>query len=165
MGRISRAQMFMQMAKVASLRSTCHRLNVGAIVTRENNPIAVGWNGQESGMPHCAGNSCPGIVPGQCDTIHAEVNALNKAQVLLLGRSWKPVDLYCTNSPCPGCVAYILRRREAQQAGITVGRIFYEVPYRDVSHLGQLHGLVEVYNVTPAGYIVDHFTRQVVEMP
>jgi len=164
MGRISRAQMFMQMARVASLRSTCHRLNVGAIVTQENNPIAVGWNGQEPGAPHCRGNECPGIVPGNCGTLHAEVNALTKAAKVLLAEypahMVAPVDLYCTDSPCSFCTKFIL-----EDAGIRVGRIFYETPYRDVSHLGQFHGITEVYLVTPAGYIVDHFSRKVVELP
>lgn len=164
MGRISRAQMFMQMARVASYRSTCHRLNVGAIVTQGNNPIAVGWNGQEPGAPHCRGNDCPGIVPGNCGTLHAEVNALTKAATLLLSEypadHQEPVDLYCTDSPCGFCTEFIL-----ESCGIKVGRIFYETPYRDMTHLGRFHGITEVYVVTPAGYIVDHFSRQVVELP
>lgn len=164
MGRISRQVMFMQMARIASLRSTCHRLNVGAIVTQENNPIAIGWNGQEPGAPHCAGNTCPGIVPGRCGTLHAEVNALTKASKILLSEypasHQPPVDLYCTDSPCGFCTEFILR-----DTAVSVGRIFYETPYRDTSHLGQLHGVSEVYLVTPAGYIVDHFTRRVVELP
>lgn len=164
MGRISREVMFMEMARVASKRSTCFRLNVGAIVTQENNPIAVGWNGQEPGAPHCRGNDCPGIVPGNCGTLHAEVNALTKAATLLLAEypstHQPPVDLYCTDSPCPFCTDFIL-----DNCGIPVGRIFYEKPYRVSDHLDKLRGTTEVYLVTPAGYIVDHFTRKVVEMP
>lgn len=162
MGRITRSVMFMQMARAASLRSTCFRLNVGAIVTQENNPIAVGWNGQEPGAPHCAGNECPGIVPGRCGTLHAEVNALTKAGRILTAvnaAAEHVVDLYCTDSPCGFCTKFIM-----EDTSLKVQRIFYETPYRDVSHLGQLHGMTEVYLVTPAGYIVDHFTRQVVEM-
>lgn len=161
MGRISRAQMFMDMARAASRRSTCFRLNVGAIVTQGNNPIAVGWNGQEPGAPHCAGNGCPGIVPGRCGTIHAEVNALVKASTLLGADRWhEGVDLYVTNSPCSGCMEFIL-----EDTPLKVANIFYEVPYRDVSHLGHLKDKLNLYVVTPAGYIVEHFTRQVVELP
>jgi dCMP deaminase len=156
--------MFMQMARIASLRSTCHRLNVGAIVTQDNNPIAIGWNGQEPGAPHCAGNDCPGIVPGRCGTLHAEVNALTKAAKILLSEyptsHQPPIDLYCTDSPCGFCTQFML-----EDTPLNIGRIFYETPYRDTSHLGQLHGVTEVYLVTPAGYIVDHFTRRVVELP
>lgn len=164
MGRISREWMFMEMARAASRRSTCFRLNVGAIVVRENNPIAVGWNGQEPGAPHCAGNDCPGVTPGKCGTLHAEVNALKKAEILSLGRSIKPYDLYCTDSPCGLCVEYIvgINKREGTSP---VGRIFYETPYRDTSALGRLFGIVEVYNLTPAGYVMDHFTRKVIDLP
>lgn len=163
MGRISREVMFMEMARIASRRSTCHRLNVGAIVTQQNNPIAIGWNGQEPGAPHCAGNDCPGIVPGRCGTLHAEVNALTKAGRILCAANAAGeyhVDLYCTDSPCSLCTSFIL-----EDTSLIVDRIFYETPYRDTSHLEKFCGVTRVYLVTPAGYIVDHFTRQVVEMP
>lgn len=156
--------MFMEMARAASRRSTCFRLNVGAIVTQGNNPIAVGWNGQEPGAPHCTGNSCPGVVPGKCGTLHAEVNALTKAAQVLRGdRHFSldhEVELYCTDSPCVMCCEFI-----RHNTPLTVSKIFYETPYRDVSHLGMLKGLMGVYLVTPAGYIVEHFSRQVVELP
>lgn len=169
MGRISRQVMFMMMARAAAMRSTCHRLNVGALVTQDNNPVSVGWNGQQPGAPHCAGNACPGIVPGNCGTLHAEVNALKKAGILLRNAESHAVDLYCTNSPCPSCVEFI-----RTGTGLTVKRVFYEIPYRDTSALGGLlvpdedelfKGVEGVYLVTPAGYIVDHFSRQVVELP
>jgi dCMP deaminase len=176
MGRISREVMFMGMARLASQRATCHRLNVGAIVTRENNPISVGWNGAEAGAPHCAGNDCPGIVPGNCGTLHAEANAIKKADLIMgvngSGRS-PQVDLYTTDSPCPTCCALILNSR------LYIRRIFYEKPYRVIDHLNMFRDLyvdpeypndrrdrkTDVYLVTPAGYIVNHFTREVVELP
>ena len=168
-GRISRQSMFMMMARAAAMRSTCFRLNVGAIVTKDNNPVAVGWNGQAPGAPHCEGNDCPGVVPGNCGTIHAEVNALAKAQGLLdIGG---PVDLYVTHSPCADCLASLMH------GALHVERIFFEVPYRNTNHLGMVHrpyiiryaGIThhrttEVYEVTPAGYIVEYFTREVVEL-
>lgn len=173
MGRISRTAMYMQMARIASQRSTCFRLNVGAIVTHDNSPVAIGWNGAKSGAPHCAGNDCPGVVPGKCGTLHAESNALTKASnILPLGAS---VDLYCTDSPCPDCTLMVLN------TDIYVRRIFFETPYRIKDHLGIFklpyaspirvgpgdpHSRVtEVYEVTPAGYIVEFFTRRVVELP
>lgn len=164
MGRISRQVMFMQMARTAAMRSTCHRLNVGAIVVRDNNPVSIGWGGHEPGAPHCPGNTCPGIVPGNCPTIHAEVNALDKAQTLLLGLKKKPLDLYCTHSPCLSCTEWILKFAERNYS-IGLSKIFFEVPYRNTQHLAMLHGKIEVYEVTPAGYIVDYFSRQVVELP
>lgn len=165
MARINRHQLFMGIARLASQRATCFRLNVGAVVVQNNNPIALGYNGQRPGENHCQGNECPGIVPGNCGTFHAEVNALTKASTLLasnLGVGIWPteVDLYCTDSPCGYCTTFIL-----ENTPLRVTRIFYGTPYRDTSHLGRFFGIAEVYQITPAGYIVDHFTRKVIELP
>lgn len=171
MGRISRQVMFMGMARLASQRSTCFRRNVGALVVHENNPVSAGWNGQEPGAEHCPGNDCPGIVPGMCGTLHAEHNAMTTACRLLPVRT--KVDLYATDAPCPQCCLLLMN------SGLHVERVFFEVPYRDMSALKQLqsyqdpewpnrpdiHRRTEVYEVTPAGYIVEHFTRRVVELP
>lgn len=168
MGRISRQVMFMDMARAASKRSTCFRRNVGAIVVHRNNPVSAGWNGQEPGARHCAGNDCPGIVPGMCGTLHAEHNAMRVAVELLLPGD--DVDLYCTDAPCPNCCMLI------RNSALYVRRIFFEVPYRDMSALASLQHYscpedlelfrrTEVYEVTPAGYIVEHFTRRVEELP
>lgn len=43
----------MDMAQVVSQRSTCSRLHVGAIVSRDGRVIATGYNGAPSGLPHC----------------------------------------------------------------------------------------------------------------
>lgn len=171
MGRISRAVMFMDIARVASRRSTCFRLNVGSIVTYKNNPVSIGWNGQQPGASHCAGNECPGIVPGNCGTLHAEQNALKKAVELLQPSDC--VDLYVTHSPCSLCSLMIW------QSVLHVQRLFFEVPYRSTEHLEFFkhpypdpEAMVEsnmrrteVYEVTPAGYVVDYFSRRVVELP
>lgn len=171
MGRISRPVMFMGIARLASQRSTCFRLNVGAVVTRDNDPISIGWNGARSGEAHCSGNECPGVIPGKCPTLHAEANALRKASHILVAGS--SVDLYVTDSPCPECSLMILN------SDLYVKRIFFERPYRSREHLGMFHGpypdplregkettrVTEVYEVTPAGYIVEYFSRSVVELP
>lgn len=172
MGRISREAMFMDMARVASKRSTCSRLNVGAMVVKDNSPISVGWNGAASGDPHCTGNSCPGMTPGKCPALHSEANALNKACSII--EPGGEVDLYITHSPCSMCSLLI------QQSDLWVKRILFEIPYRDTRHLGmfqkaytdpRLGSSAEedlrktgVYEVTPAGYIVDYFSREVVEL-
>lgn len=171
--RISREAMYMGMARAASMRSTCSRLNVGTIITHENSPVSVGWNGAEAGAPHCAGNDCPGMIPGNCPALHAEVNALGKAALLLPEKT--AVDLFTTHSPCFTCACMI------QQSQLHVKRLFFEIPYRSSQHLsmfadsyddptvpeGEWSKLrkTEVYEVTPAGYIVEYFTRQVVQLP
>lgn len=168
MARISRQQMFMGFARIASQRATCFRLNVGAIVVHDNNVVSIGYNGQEPGAPHCAGNNCPGIVPGKCGTLHAEHNALVKAQEIL--GSPEEVDLYVTHSPCLKCTILLMNQ------DLWVKRLFFEVPYREAEHMHLLKTYNDptasykgvrstaVYEVTPAGYIVDHFSREVVEL-
>lgn len=168
--RISRESMYMSMARVASMRSTCSRLNVGAIITHQNSPVSVGWNGAEAGASHCAGNDCPGMVPGQCPALHAEANAIKKAAALI--SVCEEVDLYVTHSPCELCSLMI------RNSDLYIKRIFFEVPYRSTQHLGSMFfneyldpadgvdmRTTEVYEVTPAGYIVEYFSRKVVCLP
>lgn len=162
MGRISRAVMFMMVARAASMRSTCMRLNVGAVITHENRPVSLGWNGAQPGAAHCAGNDCPGVVPGRCGTRHAERNALDHLPPSFTEDTVKyhhALDLYCTDSPCIHCVDWIV-------ASQLIGRVFFERAYRDPSPLKRLwEERIPVFEVTPAGYVVDYFSRQVVEQP
>jgi dCMP deaminase len=167
--RYSRENMFMEMARAASKRSTCCRLNVGALVVYNNNPVSVGYNGAPPKQPHCGGNDCPGMVPGQCPSIHSEANALRKACELVPDDA--AVDLYLTHSPCSNCSLLI------RNCDLHIARIFFEVPYRSSQHLSMFHGeypspldssktrKTEIYEVAPSGYITEYFTRKVVTLP
>lgn len=169
--RYSRENMFMEMARAASKRSTCCRLNVGALVVYRNNPVAVGYNGAPPKEPHCGGNDCPGMVPGQCPSIHSEANALRKACGLI--QPGEPVDLYVTHSPCSSCALLI------RQCDLHIENIFFEIPYRNTDHLtmfageypspmDECHGIMRktgVFEVAPSGYITEYFSREVVTLP
>jgi dCMP deaminase len=149
--RISRQQMFMEMAHVAAKRSTCFRLNVGAIIVYQNrNLVGLGYNGAPSGHPHCQGNSCPGRFGCQ-ETTHAEVNALDQVRNL----SGK-LDLYVTDSPCDDCCAAIIKHGG-------VRRVFFDREYRITTGLSALrrHN-VEVFKCTAAGYLVDWDNKEIV---
>jgi len=157
--RISRQQMFMLMSRAAAMRSTCFRLNVGAIVVVGNRPVSVGYNGAPSGEPHCAGNACPGR--HHCrQTIHAETNALKHVPEDLKDTDW---DLYVTHSPCSECADLIVGGRPGLIRP-PVKRVFFEVPYRKTEHLDNLAKNVELYQVTPAGYVVEWVTGEVVTL-
>ena len=70
--RIPWNQYFMLQAVLLSLRSTCERLSVGAILVRDKRVIAGGYNGAVSGDDHCIDVGCY-VVDGHClRTIHAE---------------------------------------------------------------------------------------------
>lgn len=151
MSRISRHHMFMKMATDASERSTCYRRSVGAIlVLPHNNVISVAYNGPPAGEPHCTGANCPG--PAGCSrAVHAEYNAITRACV-----SPALATLYTTESPCPECAELLITSK--------IKRIFYQHEYRIRDGLDRLVAAgVEVYRLTPGGYIIDYVTNELVK--
>lgn len=149
MSRPTRIQTFMEIAHAWSKRSTCQRLNVGAVIVKDRTVIAHGYNGLPPGEPHCAGNDCPGMVPGKCRTLHAEENAIKRMADRIVN-AW---DIYCTDSPCDLCASLIYAYGGS--------RVFFATPYRVTKSLDWLidHG-VGVYRVTPAGYVMEWRTRE-----
>lgn len=143
--RISRNQMFMEVAHVAAKRSTCARLNVGAVIVYKGRIVSIGWNGAPSGEPHCHERQCP-RVPGLCVTVHAEANAIEFAR-----RQRVPLNectLYVTHSPCPGCCEAI------HQAGLKA--VMFGTSYRDTTALTSLIETgIQVFQVLPCGYVID----------
>lgn len=117
--RIGRQQMFLEMAQVASQRSTCTRMKVGCVITdlEMYSVCAIGYNGNAKGLP----NTCDLAAPGGCGCIHAEMNALLKAPF-----NSGPLLLFTTHSPCHQCAKLILNSR-------VIG-VFYGELYR--SHEG-----------------------------
>jgi dCMP deaminase len=151
--RISRAQAFMETAWVWAKRSTCMRLNVGAIVVYKNNILAQGYNGPPAGQPHCQGNECPG--KNHCKiAVHAEYNAIKRVPT----GHYDSLDVYVTHSPCLDCAKFILGQDR-------IDRIFFAIPYRLTDGIDLLSIYREVYKVTPAGYVINYPSNNVVEMP
>jgi dCMP deaminase len=120
---------FMDMARLASRRSTCLRRAVGAVLVRDRRMLATGYNGVPSGMTHCEVGGClrdrMNVPSGErhelCRGLHAEQNAI--IQAAFHGVSIRDADLYCTNLPCSICAKMIIN------AGIR--RIVYLDGYRD----------------------------------
>lgn len=91
---------FMSLAQAASTRSTCSRLQVGAVLVADNRVMGTGFNGAPSGMDHCDHT----FRDGPCEiSVHAEVNALLFAQRIGFG-----CELYVTHAPCFQCAKLIL---------------------------------------------------------
>lgn len=120
---------FMEIAQVVSKRSTCLRRKVGAVLVRDRQILATGYNGTPKGLPHCEEVGCLReklhVPSGQnhelCRGIHAEQNAVIQAAVN--GVSTQGATLYCTHQPCVVCSKILIN------AGIT--RIVYANPYPD----------------------------------
>ena len=118
---------FMEIAQVVSKRSTCLRRSVGAVIVKNRQIVATGYNGTPSKLEHCSVTGClreqlkvpSGQMHELCRGIHAEQNALlNCSREQTIG-----ADLYLAGinpgdnsvhraKPCPICSRLII------QAGI-----------------------------------------------
>lgn len=110
--RISKDEYFYEMARACSLRATCPRRSVGAvIVSGEGRLLATGYNGSPPGYPHCTDVGCE-VVDNHCQrAIHAEVNAV--AQAAMYGIPIKGARLYLYTGedripPCRECMKVLL---------------------------------------------------------
>jgi dCMP deaminase len=120
---------FMELAQVISKRSTCLRRSVGALIVKNKQIIATGYNGAPKGMEHCDVTGClreklnvpSGTRHELCRGIHAEQNAVIQAAVN--GVSTEGATLYCTHQPCVVCTKILIN------AGIK--RVVYANPYPD----------------------------------
>tara|TARA_R100000963_G_C4645421_1_gene109667 strand:- start:1227 stop:1661 length:435 start_codon:yes stop_codon:yes gene_type:complete len=91
---------------------------VGAVIVKDNNLLAFGFNGMPAGMD----NNCKHANGGtRKEVIHAEANALCKL-ARSAGNS-EGATIYCTLSPCIECAKLIL------QSGIN--RILFRETYED----------------------------------
>src|SRR5690606_24473551 len=117
--RISRDEWLMAMAHLTALRSTCLRLQVGAVIARHGRIMSTGYAGAPSGLPHCTPETCNETTPCT-NTAHAEIGAITFAarEGIAVGGS----TLYCTHSPCKPCAQSIIN------AGIT--KVIYDHKYR-----------------------------------
>lgn len=107
--RITRDEYLLNEVFNAAKRSTCLRLQVGAVLVRDGRPILAGYNGALSGFPHCTPDTCGPDKPCS-NTVHAEVNLIYFAA--RHGISTLGSTLWCTDSPCKICAEAII------QAGI-----------------------------------------------
>jgi dCMP deaminase len=91
---------FTILAKTASLRSTCSRRRVGAVVVSHDRLVSTGYNGSPSGLAHCDDVGCM-MEDGRCKrTIHAELNAVLRAPT--------GDTIYTTDQPCFECTKAII---------------------------------------------------------
>ena len=128
--RLTRDEQMAYHALITSLRSTCGRKMVGAIIAREGRIISSGYAGPPSGFPHCdkACKVASGAMGGCQRTIHAEQNAI--AYAARHGISAQNSTLYCTLSPCTSCAKLIIN------SGII--EVKYIEQYRDTSGIDLL---------------------------
>jgi dCMP deaminase len=117
----------MEIAGIIAQRSTCLRLNVGALVAREGRILVTGYNGAPAGTPHCTPENCGPDTP--CiRAVHAEANCI--AFAAKFGISLRGAEMFTTDSPCSNCSHLIIN------SGII--KVTYKREYRDLTPLNWL---------------------------
>jgi dCMP deaminase len=153
MTRPSWEEYFMEIARLVARRSTCLRRQVGALLVKDKNILATGYNGTPSGISHCGDTEClreaQQIPSGQrhelCRGLHAEQNAI--VQAAKHGVNISGATLYCTNSPCVICSKMIIN------AGIE--KVLYLEGYPDELSRQMLQEAgVEVLHVESASFSI-----------
>ena len=107
--RPSWEEYFMEIARVVSTRSSCLRRQVGAVVVKNRQILATGYNGVPRGLRHCDERGCLrdqlGIPSGErhelCRGLHAEQNAI--IQAAYHGIAINDAEVYSTLQPCVNC--------------------------------------------------------------
>ncbi|MEB3285699.1 MAG: dCMP deaminase family protein [Candidatus Sericytochromatia bacterium] len=101
---------FLKMAGVCAERATCDRKSVGAVIVRDNHPIATGYNGAPPGLPHCdeVGHLLREVDgrPSCQRATHAEQNAIITAA--RFGHRTEGATIYVTAQPCLNCAKAII---------------------------------------------------------
>jgi dCMP deaminase len=120
---------FMRIAHLVSTRSTCLRRKVGAVIVKNKQVLATGYNGAPTGITHCDKVGCLreelGVPSGQrhelCRALHAEQNAF--LQAARHGVSLDGATLYITTQPCSICAKMIIN--------VGINKIVIEGEYPD----------------------------------
>ena len=117
---------FMDTAERFAQLSSAKRLQVGAVVVKDNRIISIGYNGMPAGWT----NECEELVyriaeepilKTKDEVIHAEANAI--AKLARDGESGNGSVMFCTHAPCVQCAKLIY--------GAGISKLFYRDAYRD----------------------------------
>jgi len=120
---------FMEIARVVASRSSCLRRQVGAVVVKNRQILATGYNGVPRGLAHCDERGCLrqqlGIPSGErhelCRGLHAEQNAI--IQAAYHGVAICGAEIYCTHQPCVVCAKMLVNAE--------VVAVYFSGPYPD----------------------------------
>jgi dCMP deaminase len=115
--RPSFESIYLELAQILAARSTCHRLQVGTVITTTDyrKVLAVGYNGNASGLP----NHCDREEPGNCGCLHSEENAVINCDA---PRFIEKV-VFVTHLPCAQCAKRLINLGN-------VKKVFYGEEYR-----------------------------------
>src|SRR3954470_22559821 len=115
--RPSFQKIYLDLARTLAARSTCHRLQVGTVITSTDfrKVLAVGYNGNATGLP----NQCDRAEAGNCGCLHSEENAVINCDA---PRMIEKV-VFVTHLPCVQCAKRLINLGNVRQ-------VYYGEDYR-----------------------------------
>lgn len=133
-------QAYMDVAERFAQLSTAKRLQVGAIVVKDDRIISIGYNGMPSGWDNCCeeevlhdygnrGGDATYRLQSKPEVLHAESNAI--AKLARSSESGEGASIFITHSPCIDCAKLIY------QSGITT--VYYKENYRSTQGIDFLN--------------------------
>ncbi len=110
-------KIYLDLAGSLAQRSTCHRLQVGTVITSTDfrKVLAVGYNGNATGLH----NGCDRHEPGNCGCLHSEENAVINCDA---PRFIEKI-VFVTHLPCVQCAKRLINLGN-------VKKIYYAQDYR-----------------------------------
>ena len=116
--------LYMDWAARAAQLSHARRLQVGAVVVKDDTVISYGYNGTPAGWDNnCEDTLEDGTLKTKPEVLHAESNAVAKLAKSI--NSGLGADIFITHAPCLECAKLIY------QSGIR--RVYFGKNYRDSS--------------------------------
>ena len=123
--RRSKINYYLDIADAAQERSTCLRRRYGAIIVRDDEIVATGYNGAPRGRKNCTdlgfcARKSMNVPAGEryelCRSVHAEANAIISAArrdmigatLYLVGRDARTGEYYPDTTPCAMCRRLII---------------------------------------------------------
>ena len=112
---------YMEVAESFAKLSSAVRLQVGAIVVKDDRIISIGYNGMPSGWDNC----CEDDNKTKAEVLHAESNAV--AKLAKSSESGLGATMFVTHAPCIDCAKLVY------QSGIAT--VYYKNNYRSTQGL------------------------------
>jgi dCMP deaminase len=117
-------KLYMDWATRVSELSYAKRLQVGAVIVKDDTVISYGYNGMPADWDNnCEITNADGTLTTRPEVLHAEMNALGK--LARNHNSGENAEIFVTHSPCIECAKLILT------SGIK--RVYFGEHYRDDS--------------------------------
>lgn len=95
----------LEVAETYARLSKAKRLQVGAIVVKDNRVISIGYNGTPAGWDNNCEEEVQGTLKTKAEVIHAEANAIGK--IARSNESGLDATMYISHSPCFDCAKLI----------------------------------------------------------